>query len=142
MISNAELTGRLGLDRCVGCGSCTDVCPSARNGGVVPDEVVRSVLDGNDAKDIWKCLVCHRCSEVCPFGIDVSQMMICLRNSSDDVPDRFRKTGKQMFEKGRLFTMAGRAESMRKELGLPVGDVDESALDEVRKILKGAGFDE
>ena len=142
MIFNTELIERLGLDRCVGCGNCTGVCPSARNGGVVPNEVVQSVLNGIETKDIWKCLVCCRCSEACPVDINVSQMMVSLRNSSEDVPDRFKKTGQQMFRSGKVFAMIGRTEATRKELGLPVETMDENALSEIRTILKGAGFDE
>jgi len=136
------LIKELGLERCIGCGNCTSVCPSARNGGIVPHEAVQAVLDGVDVKDIWKCLICHRCSAVCPVEINVTQMMTSLRNVSENVPDRFKKTGQQMFKGGKIFIPIGRMESVRKELGLSVEVIEERTLNESKIILKRAGFNE
>jgi len=142
MISNLDLIEELGLGRCIGCENCTGVCPSARNGGIVPYEAVQAVLDGANVKDLWKCLICHRCSAVCPVGINVSQMMMSLRNVSENVPDRFKKTGQQMFKGGKIFVPVGRMESVRKELGLSVEVMEERTRNESKIILKGAGFSE
>ena len=36
--STVKMTLDYGADRCLECGSCTDVCPSARHGGIIPEE--------------------------------------------------------------------------------------------------------
>ncbi len=99
----------LGLDRCVSCGVCTDACPSARHGGIVPDAAVASVTVGETPERIWDCLMCHRCSMVCPQKIDVAEMMALLRGISDGTPERylsiqensFPERGSGSFSRGR-----------------------------------------
>ena len=65
-----------GADRCIECGSCTDVCPSARHGGIVPEKTVKDVNEGREPVDVWKCLQCHRCSVACPQDIDIATIRV------------------------------------------------------------------
>lgn len=134
-----------GLDRCLECGSCTDVCPSARHGGIVPDKVVNDVSEGREAKDIWKCLQCHRCSAACPEGIDVAGLICHLRNqasSKGDIPERFRRSAAQMSKDLRMYPMIGRTVAQRGDLGLSTGEISEEERTKVSAMLRGAGFDE
>lgn len=134
-----------GLDRCLECGSCTDVCPSARHGGIVPDKVVNDVSEGREAKDIWKCLQCHRCSAVCPEGIDVAGLICHLRNeasSKGDIPERFRRSAAQMSKDLRMYPIIGRTAAQRGDLGLSTGEISEEERSKVSAMLRGAGFDE
>ena len=134
-----------GLDRCLECGSCTDVCPSARHGGIVPDKVVNDVSEGREAKDIWKCLQCHRCSAACPEGIDVAGLICHLRNqasSKGDIPERFRRSAAQMSKDLRMYPMIGRTVAQRGDLGLSTGEISEEERTKVLAMLRGAGFDE
>lgn len=144
MVSDADGTGDLGLERCTGCGSCTDSCPSARNGGIRPDEFVRAAADGRGTPDAWRCLLCHRCSMACPQGIDVAGLMVSIRNASSlsgDIPERFRRTGELMYSEGRIFRPNARTASVRADLGLRADPgVSERTLSESRKILQEAGF--
>lgn len=47
---------KVNLDRCIGCGSCVDVCPA--------DAI--SLVDGKAVIDLDKCANCHACESVCP----------------------------------------------------------------------------
>ena len=134
-----------GLDRCIECGTCTDSCPSARHGGIVPDKVVKDVSEGRKTADVWKCLQCHRCSSVCPQDIDVAGLICHLRNQASaegDIPERFSRSAKQMKKDLRMYPIIGRTASQRSDLGLSTGEMSDEEKDEVSKMLRGAGFDE
>ena len=133
-----------GLDRCLECGSCTDVCPSARHGGIIPDKTVKDVSEGRPAENVWKCLQCHRCSAACPEGIDVAGLICSLRNeasSKGDIPERFSRSAKQMSKDLRMYPIIGRTVSQRSDLGLSTGEISEEERTKVKAMLRGAGFD-
>lgn len=48
------------MQRCISCGKCTPVCPSARHGGCDPHEVM-VIGEG----DLTQCLQCGNCSRAC-----------------------------------------------------------------------------
>ncbi len=134
-----------GADRCLECGSCTDVCTSARHGGIIPEEAVRAVSEGRPAEKIWKCLQCHRCSAACPEGIDVAGLICHLRNeasSSGDIPERFRRSAAQMKKDLRMYPIIGRTAAQRSDLGLSTGEISDDERAKVSAMLKGAGFDD
>ena len=134
-----------GLDRCLECGSCTDVCPSARHGGIVPEKAVKDASEGRRPENVWKCLQCHRCSAECPEGIDVAGLICHLRNeasSRGDIPERFVRSAKQMSKDLRMYPIIGRTASQRADLGLSTGEIPEDDRETVSKMLRGPGFDE
>ena len=134
-----------GLDRCIECGSCTDVCPSARHGGIVPDQTVKAVSEGKEIVNIWKCLQCHRCSAACPQEIDVAGLICHLRNeasSKGDIPERFRRSAAQMKKDLRMSPIIGRTVAQRNDLGLSTEEISEEDKRAVSGMLKGASFDE
>ena len=133
-----------GAGRCIGCGTCTDVCPSARHGGIRPDAVVEAFNDGTEPMDVWICLQCHRCSAVCPEGIDVAGLICGMRNSESErgnIPERFRRSALQMKKDLRMYPTIGRTASQRAELGLSTGEITEEDRERVRNMLRGPGFD-
>ncbi|MGI5964789.1 MAG: 4Fe-4S dicluster domain-containing protein [Candidatus Methanomethylophilaceae archaeon] len=116
-----EIAGIYGLERCIGCRSCTKNCPSARHGGIVPDETIKSVREGTYDGDPWKCLQCHRCSAACPKKIDVASVIIRLRRiqtEAGNVPERFRRVGKVYSETGGTMNVSPSADRNRGILGL------------------------
>lgn len=134
-----------GQERCVGCGSCNDVCPSARNGGMIPEEAVRSYNEHLAYTDVWKCLQCHRCISACPEDIDVAGIVCAMRNeasSRGDIPERFVRTGQQMKKDLKVFPIIGRMESQRTELGLETVPISADEDAAVRQMLKGPGYDD
>ena len=134
-----------GLDRCLECGSCTDACPSPRHGGIVPDKVVKDVSEGRQAENVWKCLQCHRCSAACPEDIDIAGLICHLRNleaAKDNIPERFRRSAKQMSKDLRMYPIIGRTASQRADLGLSTGEISEDDKEQVGRMLRGPGFDE
>ena len=134
-----------GVDRCIECGSCTDVCPSARHGGIVPDKIVKDVSEGMEPVDVWKCLQCHRCSVACPQDIDIAGLICHLRNeasSRGDIPERFRRSAAQMKKDLRMSPIIGRTVTQRSDLGLSTEEISEEERNTVSGMLRGAGFDE
>lgn len=138
-----ELRENFHLHTCLRCGQCTERCPSARNGGIEPDKVVASVLDGSETLKIWDCLLCHRCMEVCPSDINLVMLITRLRHRSalqGQAPDRFLRTGAILVKEGRGFPSNPRMEKMRSELGLePLVD-DDRAMRELGKIISRTRF--
>ncbi|MDD4244866.1 MAG: 4Fe-4S dicluster domain-containing protein [Candidatus Methanomethylophilaceae archaeon] len=133
-----DIRETFGLDRCVSCGACTDACPSARHGGIVPDAAVASVIEGESPERIWDCLMCHRCSMVCPQKIDVAEMMALLRGISGGIPERYLRSAAQVYKTGRTTAASKRTASQRESLGLsPADDADADAL---RQVLDKEGW--
>ena len=134
-----------GLVRCLECGSCTDACPSARHGGIVPERVVKDVSEGRQPEDVWKCLQCHRCSAACPEGIDVAGLICHIRNNESakgNIPERFRRSAKQMSKDLRMYPTIGRTVSQRADLGLSTGEISGDDREKVGGMLRGPGFDD
>lgn len=67
-------------EKCVGCGSCRDVCPSYRNGGCDP----LAVMQGDNSK-VWDCVGCGNCSRACEFT-DPKTVMLSVYNINIDKP--------------------------------------------------------
>ncbi len=142
-ISIATLAKRFDLERCRHCGACSQACPSAKAGGVLPDAVVDSVLREEEPEGIWDCLLCHRCMAACPVDIDIVMLMTRLRHRSalaGEAPDRFRRTGGILIREGRGFPTSRRVETQRKSLGLEPLLSSEKAQKEMEIIIARTRF--
>jgi len=78
----AELSGE-NLYTCYSCGKCSAGCPSISEMDILPNEVVRLVLFGQEevlnCETIWVCASCFTCTTRCPKGVDLSKIMEALR---------------------------------------------------------------
>lgn len=76
-------------NRCIGCGKCSRVCPSAKHGGIDPMEVMM----GGEA-DMSTCITCGSCSQVCR-RTDPAVVMkdLIAMEQGIHVSDVFRETG-------------------------------------------------
>ncbi|NLU45774.1 MAG: (Fe-S)-binding protein [Euryarchaeota archaeon] len=77
------------MSMCVGCGRCTDNCPSHRHGGCDP----RAVMGGADG-GIRDCIGCGECTRVCEHT-DPTCVMLHMRSKAlgSTVGELYRRTG-------------------------------------------------
>lgn len=89
MTSGLEDEVRRLMLSCIGCGSCTEHCPSARYGGCDPHEVMTT---GNGK--ILDCIMCGSCSRVCEDTdpLTVMKTLIYLKRKGEFTDD-FDRTG-------------------------------------------------
>ena len=145
-----DIVSSFSLSSCVRCGKCYVVCPSRRNGGIHPDEVIFGLIDSDPSVkipelkwDVWKCLMCHRCTMNCPKKIDVTGAIRMIRYASavsGDRPKRFITASETLAREGRAFPANDVTDKKRKELGLPAIERDGEAVDELNIIMKRTGF--
>ncbi|MFB0502157.1 MAG: CoB--CoM heterodisulfide reductase subunit C [Candidatus Bathyarchaeia archaeon] len=139
------------LQRCYQCGSCTGGCPTSFYTSFRVRKVVHQALLGlrDDVlrgKDIWMCTVCFTCQERCPTGVEVTDLMLALRNLATKegcAPAPLKNVLKALFETGHEFPFTGYTRKLRRELGLsetpPLTISSSKALKEVQKLMKTAG---
>lgn len=109
------------LKRCIACGACTRACPSARNGGFVPDEFIRDLNRDRFTGDVWKCLQCYRCLHVCRLGINVPATVMDVRKDMalrGDAPEKIPLAVDAAVTNGTPFAPSPRVAKQRKELNL------------------------
>lgn len=109
------------LVKCIQCKKCTRNCPSAKHGGIIPNETVLGVREGNYAGDPWTCLMCHRCSMVCPKGIEIAGLVLALRNNEAEAgnfPERFGRVYGNFRKAGDTMSTAGSTDEERNAFGL------------------------
>ncbi|MBI0582703.1 MAG: 4Fe-4S dicluster domain-containing protein [Methanomassiliicoccus sp.] len=143
IVDNAVPAARL----CQQCGACAAVCPSQRHGGIRPAELMARAVLGSPSPDggaeLWLCARCMSCSERCPSGADPGEAIARLREDAAargsvprflvDEAERFRATAL-------CFPRTGMTKKMRRELGLPDGEVSENALKECAEIVRRTGL--
>lgn len=101
------------------------------------------VLSG---RDIWLCTVCYTCQERCPTGVDVTELMMALRNlasKADYAPNPFKAVVKSLYETGHEFPFTGFTRRLRSQVGLderpPLAINTPEALKEVQKLMEMVG---
>ncbi len=93
-----ELLGDSNLMTCLGCGSCSNVCPVSERGGMDPWRLVQSIIKGLDEDALntnwlWSCSLCGMCESVCPMGINIPQIILILRafQGQDFIPKELER---------------------------------------------------
>ncbi len=113
---------------CYQCGVCAGGCPVGEwHWDFNPRRVIEMILQdeiGTLIKDhkIWLCVACHTCLERCPQAIEVSEMMVQLKNAAarmGNIPENEAKVGREILKTGWAQTPGKRILRIRQELGLP-----------------------
>jgi heterodisulfide reductase subunit C len=131
----------LRLWRCQQCGQCSAVCPSYKNGGINPREVMERALtasiDLERDRSIWQCTMCNACSERCQLDVDPARVITALRNlaaEKGNVPAHFLSEARLFVSSGMAFPVTGLTKKLRVELKLEELEVGEDTIDEIRII--------
>lgn len=78
----AELSGEV-ITLCDQCGTCSGGCPFVDDMDIMPSQLMRKVLLGQEdvleSKTMWLCATCNTCTVRCPRGLDVSKVAEALR---------------------------------------------------------------
>ena len=92
------------------------------------------------------CTVCFTCQERCPTGVEVTDLMLALRNLATKegyAPAPLKNVLKALFETGHEFPFTGYTRKLRSQLGLseipPLAVSSPKALKEVQKLMKMSG---
>ncbi len=75
------------VSTCYQCGTCSGSCPVAPAGGMdyTPRAIMRMIQAGLEdevlaSETVWTCSACYMCAVRCPRFIDITDVMIRLRN--------------------------------------------------------------
>ena len=135
------------LKPCYQCGRCSGNCPifcaePTHNPRVFVERILLHG-EGDLLKEgqFWNCSYCMACSEHCPQGIDLSHVLIELKNIASELgasPQSIRDEVKQIWENGRVGEESRIINRRREKLGLP--SLQNPDVSEIQKILEGVGF--
>jgi heterodisulfide reductase subunit C len=113
---------------CYQCGSCAGGCPVGRlRWEFNPRRFIEMVLRGRleeivEDRAVWLCAYCLTCLEHCPQKIEVSEVMVQLKNAvarMGSAPESEVKKGGMIMVQGWIDVPASRTLKKRGELGLP-----------------------
>ena len=138
---------------CIQCGTCTGSCPSGRRTAYRTRQVIRRALLGLEddvlpSEDIWLCSTCYTCQERCPRGIDVTNVILVLRNlavHAGHMLSNHRTISHNLLQTGHAVPIDEENKQRRKELGLselpPTAHSYPWVTKEVQVIAKKKEFD-
>jgi heterodisulfide reductase subunit C2 len=113
---------------CYQCGTCAAGCPVTRwRGTFNPRVLIERLLrkeTGELLKDegIWLCAACLTCLERCPQSIEVSEILVQLKNAAarmGNIPESELRKDREIIRCGWVQLPGSRITRMREELGLP-----------------------
>ncbi len=84
-----DLSGQT-IQLCYHCHKCTAGCPVAFAVEYGPDRILRLIQFGQrerllTSRDAWLCLGCEMCGAFCPNEIDIGEVMIALKEMSEEI---------------------------------------------------------
>ena len=142
-------TGRT-VPYCYQCGTCSSSCPVAEEMDIKPHEMVEMIKLGlTDAlircKAIWQCTTCYMCTERCPQEVQLTLIILGLRNiamrEGAVIPEAVKESCKNLYETGRLVTPSRFQRQQREKLKLPeVLQVDTEPIKGMMKKTAVAGI--
>jgi heterodisulfide reductase subunit C len=136
------------LKACFKCGACSGGCPV----GIVtevykPREVIGKTILGMrkhvlSGEQIWLCSTCYTCEDRCPQKVNVTDVILALRNlafKEGYAPKALVEQAKNIIETGYIQRPTSSMDKKREDLGL--SRLPKKALEDLRKIVKATGFE-
>ena len=123
----AELGGA-NITRCFTCGTCAVCCPVREiEEKYNPRKIIQMVLLGLRervlrSRFIWLCSMCSTCDDRCPQNVQLSKIMIALKNNAtrERYPHpSFKEQARLINTFGRLYEVEDFDNEKREKLGLP-----------------------
>jgi len=135
------------LALCYQCGMCTGGCPVAHvRADYNPRRMLESIILGQydevlSSDLVWLCTSCHSCLERCPQRIELSELLVHLKNlaaENGNVPKLLLERAKRIAETGQSTPVSKASLVWREKLNLaPVSPVN---VEEVQAILQATQF--
>ena len=100
-------------DLCTQCGTCRDACLAEQLGG----HTITTFLSGGETFSSWLCSCCWLCQEVCPKGVDIHELMIEARRSSQ-APNRYDQAYSSVRSCGYAFSIDEEINNLRRSYDL------------------------
>ncbi len=89
--------GNLALYTCLGCGSCSNLCPASGKEEMDPCRFIQLIVNGEselvlNTPWIWHCSGCGQCKASCPVGIDIPATIKMIRSMKEGrmLPEKVR----------------------------------------------------
>ena len=135
------------VNYCYQCGTCSGGCPALRYTKIYnPRRIMENVLLGfreDTLKDpvLWLCTMCHACLEACPQGVQVSEILVLLRNKATELgafPEHLKAEVSALLEFGLINPGSGAIQRRRQQLNLP--EVPRPNVENINKVAEATGF--
>ncbi len=86
-LAESLLNANLSVSACYQCRKCSSGCPLTFAMDLLPDQVIRLALLGQEeqvirSNTIWVCAACETCTTRCPNGIDIAGVMDWLKEEA------------------------------------------------------------
>lgn len=113
---------------CYQCSACAGGCPVGQwredfNPRRFIEQILHNDLEGILADDrIWLCAGCHTCLERCPQKVQVSEIIVQLKNvaaRTGNIPESEIKKAREVMRSGWAQSPGNRILRIRRELGMP-----------------------
>ncbi|MHC1604833.1 MAG: CoB--CoM heterodisulfide reductase subunit C [Candidatus Methanofastidiosia archaeon] len=142
------------FQKCLQCGTCTASCPSGEFTALRTRKLIRRaqlgfIEDILSSEDLWYCTTCYTCVERCPRSIDITDIILTLRNMAvkeGRILEAHRDLSNTLIETGHVLTFGEKHKKLRENFGLsqiPSTTLsNKEATAAVKKLAKNTGYTE
>ncbi|MHA2295485.1 MAG: 4Fe-4S dicluster domain-containing protein [Candidatus Hodarchaeales archaeon] len=137
---------------CFQCGTCVGSCPVASvHPDYSPRQIIIECLLGqkdmllmSSKSTIWLCASCFTCEENCPQGVQITDVIIALRNiamnAAGYVPEGILEQGLALIDNATISPLTKTLLKRRNKMGLP--EMKPLGVEDIQKIAKKTRFKE
>ncbi|MHA1264933.1 MAG: 4Fe-4S dicluster domain-containing protein [Candidatus Helarchaeota archaeon] len=143
----SKLGAGASVNYCYQCGTCSGGCPALRYTKIYnPRRIMEDILLGFKEKTLkdpvlWLCTMCHACLEACPQGVQVSEILVLLRNLATEMgayPEHLDGEINALMDYGLINPGSGAIQRRRQQLGLP--EVPKPKVENIKTVAEATGF--